>query len=67
VSSRITVGTLPAQAPDAGDLFIEGWTENIGIDGWPIAFNTSPAPESGVWQLDSALYSVLGTSSRLAY
>ena len=68
VSSRITAGTLPAQAPAASvDLFVEGWTENITPARWPIAFNTSPAPQSGVWQLDSSLYSQLGTSTRLAY
>ena len=68
LSSRITASALPQYAPTATpDLFIEGWTENISDAGWTVAFNTSPAPTSGVWQLGSALYSQLGVSTRLAY
>jgi len=68
VSSRVTAGALPVQAPfTTGDLFIEGWTENIGSASWTFAFNTSPASQSGVWQLDSSVHSQLGTSTRLAY
>ena len=68
LSSRITASALPQYAPTAApDLFIEGWTETISDTGWPVAFNTSPAPQSGVWQLGSALYGQLGVSTRLAY
>jgi hypothetical protein len=49
------------------DFFIEGWTETITADDYRIAFNLSPASLSGVWQLDSSVYSVLGTSTRLGY
>lgn len=68
ISDRITVSSLPTQAPASSiDLFVEGWTENITLTGWPITFNTSPATGSSVWQLDSALYSQLDISTRLAY
>jgi len=68
LGSRITLSGLPAQAPASSmDLFIEGWTETITSGGWVIAFNTSPAAGSAVWQLDSALYSQLDVSTRLAY
>jgi hypothetical protein len=68
LGSRITLSGLPAQAPASSvDLFIEGWTETITSGGWVIAFNTSPAANSAVWQLDSALYSQLDVSTRLAY
>ena len=68
IGSRITLSGLPAQAPASSvDLFIEGWTEIITSGGWVIAFNTSPTAGSAVWQLDSALYSQLDVSTRLAY
>jgi hypothetical protein len=68
IGSRITLSGLPAQAPASSvDVFIEGWTETITSSGWVVAMNTSPAPLSGVWALDSALYSQLGVSTRLAY
>lgn len=66
--SRVTLSGLPAQAPAASvDLFVEGWTETISTGSWVLALNTSPAPSSSVWQLDSATYSQLDTSTRLAY
>ena len=68
LGSRITLSGLPAQAPASSvDLFIEGLTETITSGGWVIAFNTSPTAGSAVWQLDSALYSQLDVSTRLAY
>jgi hypothetical protein len=68
IGDRITLANLPSQAPAASmDFFIEGWTETITADDYRIAFNLSPASLSGVWQLDSSVYSVLGTSTRLGY
>lgn len=68
LGSRITCSGLPAQAPAATvDLFLEGWTENINTNTWALAWNTSPASDSSVWQLGSANYSQLGVSTRLAY
>lgn len=68
LGTRFTITGLPATAPAPSvDLFIEGTTERIGATGYTIGFNTSPAALSNVWQLDSATYSQLGTSTVLAY
>ena len=68
IGDRVTLPTLPDQAPDANtDVFIEGWTETVSASAWVLVCNTSPAAWSGVCALDSATYSVLGTSTRLAY
>jgi hypothetical protein len=68
IGDRITLANLPSQAPASSmDFFIEGWTETITADSYQFAFNLSPASLSGVWQLDSSVYSVLGTSTRLGY
>jgi hypothetical protein len=49
------------------DFFIEGYTEDITPETYRIKFNLSPASLSGVWQLDSPVYSVLGSTTRLGY
>lgn len=68
IGDRITLTGLPSQAPASSmDFFIEGYTETIGAESYRMTFNLSPASLSGVWQLDSSTYSVLGTSTRLAY
>jgi hypothetical protein len=68
IGDRITLANLPSQAPASSmDFFIEGWTETITADSYLFAFNLSPASLSGVWQLDSSVYSVLNTSTRLGY
>lgn len=68
VGTRITLDNLPAQAPASSmDFFIEGITDNVTAESYRVSFNLSPASLSGVWQLDSSTYSVLGTSTRLAY
>jgi len=68
IGDRVTAANLPSQAPAASmDFFIEGYTEQIGAALYQIAFNLSPAELSGVWQLDSTVYSVLGTTTRLGY
>lgn len=68
IGDRVTLANLPPQAPAASmDFFIEGYTEQITAALYQIAFNLSPAELSGVWQLDSAVYSVLGTTTRLGY
>lgn len=68
IGDRITLSGLPSQAPASSmDFFIEGWTETIADFSYRIVFNLSAATLSGVWQLDSSTYSVLGTSTRLAY
>jgi hypothetical protein len=68
IGDRITLSGLPVQAPAASmDFFIEGWTETIADFTYRIVFNLSSASLSGVWQIDSSTYSVLNTSTRLAY
>lgn len=68
IGDRIALAGLPPQAPASSmDFFIEGWTETIADASHRIVFNLSNATQSGVWQLDSSTYSVLGTSTRLAY
>jgi hypothetical protein len=68
IGDRITLASLPSQAPAASmDFFIEGYTETITAEQYRISFNLSPAALSGVWQLDSSTYSLLGTTTRLAY
>lgn len=68
IGDRITLTGLPSQAPASSmDFFIEGRAETRTVDSYRIAFNLSAASLSGVWQLDSSTYSLLGTSTRLAY
>lgn len=68
IGDRITITDLPVQAPaPVMDFFIEGITERIDEARYTVAFNMSPAALSGVWQLDSPVYSVLGTTTRLGY
>jgi len=68
LGDRITLANLPSQAPASSmDFFIEGYTELITAEQYRISFNLSPAELSGVWQLDSSTYSLLGTTTRLGY
>lgn len=68
IGDRITLASLPSQAPATSmDFFIEGYTEHRTAEAYRISWNLSPATASGVWQLDSSTYSVLGTSTRLGY
>jgi hypothetical protein len=68
IGDRITLANLPAQAPaESMDFFIEGYTEQITAALYQIAFNLSPAELSGAWVLDSSVYSLLGTTTRLAF
>jgi hypothetical protein len=68
LGDRITLDNLPDQAPvtELG-LFIEGWTETISSQEWRFSFNASPADQSEVWVLSDEVYSVLGSTTRLAY
>lgn len=68
IGDRITLSTLPSQAPASSmDFFVEGIVHTIYADSHRVVFNLSNATQSGVWQLDSSTYSLLGTSTRLAY
>jgi hypothetical protein len=68
IGDRATCANLPPQAPATSmDFFIEGSEDTLTGDSHRIVFNLSSASLSGVWQLDSSVYSVLGTSTRLGY
>ncbi|MFJ4990073.1 LamG-like jellyroll fold domain-containing protein [Streptomyces sp. NPDC088732] len=68
LSGVITVTDLPAQsATPEQTLFIEGYTEDIHSRTHRIQFHTSRSVNDSVWVLDDPLYSVLGSTTRLAY
>jgi len=68
VSTAITITDLPAQAPTStATLTIEGYTERIGLNQHHLDFHTSRADTDAVWVLDDPVYSVLGSTTRLAY
>ena len=53
LGSLIGMTGLPMQAPgNTVSLFVEGWTENIGLDAWEMQLNTSP--NDSPLKLDSA-------------
>jgi hypothetical protein len=69
LGDKVAIANLPAQAASSSvSVNIEGWTETDGADGsWDIVFNVSPAINTTVWVLDSTTYSVLDSTTRLAY
>lgn len=68
LDTRITLGSLPAQAPSASsDWFTEGVKISITDGTYAFVWNTSPAANTTVWQLDSATLSQLDSTTRLAY
>lgn len=68
IGDRATLSSLPSQAPASSlDFFIEGLSEEITDSRYTVTFNLSSADLSAVWQLDSATYSQLGTTTTLAY
>ncbi|MGW0372560.1 hypothetical protein ACWDZW_27460 [Streptomyces coeruleorubidus] len=68
VSTVIALANLPAQAPSATTtLFIEGYTERIGLNQHHLDFYTSRADTDTVWVMDDPTYSVLDSTTRLAY
>jgi len=68
VGSRVQVASLPATAPATVlDLFAEGFSDTFSTTGWVRMVNTSSVGASGsVWQLDSATYSQLDSTTILA-
>lgn len=68
ISSAITVTGMPSQAPATSEtVSIEGYTETIRHRQHLLDFHTSRAASGTVWVLNDTTYSVLGTSTRLAY
>ena len=68
VSTVITVTGLPAEAPSpSATVLVEGYVETITESQHQINYHTSRADLGSVWVLNDATYSVLGSTTRLAY
>jgi hypothetical protein len=68
VSTALALTSLPDQAPTSStNLFVEGYTERIGLSQHHLDFHTSRASTDTVWILDDSTYSVLDSTTRLAY
>lgn len=68
ISSYFSVTNLPAQAPAASvRVTVEGYTETIKERSHVIQFHTSATINDSVWVLDDPVYSVLDSTTRLAY
>ncbi|WP_406056218.1 hypothetical protein OG462_09055 [Streptomyces sp. NBC_01077] len=68
VSTALTVIDLPDEAiSPTSTVLVEGYTEEIKEAQHLLNFHTSRADIGAVWVLDDPTYSVLGTTTRLAY
>lgn len=69
ISSVFTITDLPGQSPGTGteNVIVEGYTEKISHNDHRINFYTSPASLDHAWILGNATYSVLGSTTILAY
>ncbi|MBD0707398.1 hypothetical protein BU197_02900 [Streptomyces sp. CBMA291] len=68
ISTVIRVPGMPAQAPaPSATVIVEGYTERITAAQHFLDFHTSRADTDSVWVLDDPSYSVLGSTTRLAY
>ncbi|MCZ0207895.1 hypothetical protein OZK63_21010 [Streptomyces sp. UMAF16] len=68
ISSYFSVTGLPSQAPASSlRVTVEGYTETIRQGSHLISFHTSTTTTDTVWALDDPVYSVLDSTTRLAY
>lgn len=68
ISSYFSVTGMPAQAPASSmRVTVEGYTETIKEKSHLIQFHTSATNNDSVWVLDDPTYSVLDSTTRLAY
>ncbi|MEU2233166.1 hypothetical protein [Streptomyces vietnamensis] len=68
ISTVFTVTGLPDEAiSPTSTVLVEGYTERITQNQHLLDFHTSRADIGAVWVLDDPTYSVLGTTTRLAY
>jgi hypothetical protein len=68
ISNYFSVYNLPSQAPAwTMRVTVEGYTETLKERSHLIQFRTSASARDSVWVLDDPVYSVLGTTTRLAY
>lgn len=68
VSTVLTVTGLPAEAPASNlSVTVEGYTERISEQQHALDFHTSRSDTDSVWVLDDPTYSILDSTTRLAY
>lgn len=68
ISSYFSVTGMPSQSPASSiRVTVEGYTETIKHNSHVIQFHTSATTTDTVWVLDDTTYSVLDSSTRLAY
>lgn len=68
ISSYFSVTSMPAQSPASSmRVTVEGYTETIKERSHVIQFHTSATNNDSVWVLDDPTYSVLDSTTRLAY
>ncbi|MEU5192753.1 LamG-like jellyroll fold domain-containing protein [Streptomyces scabiei] len=68
IGSYFSVTSLPSQAPASSMRnTVEGYTETLKDRSHLIQFHTSKSATDSVWVLDDSVYSVLGSTTRLAY
>jgi hypothetical protein len=68
ISSYFSVTNMPSQAPASSmRVTVEGYTETIKERSHLIQFHTSATNNDSVWVLDDPTYSVLDSTTRLAY
>ncbi|ROQ69168.1 concanavalin A-like lectin/glucanase superfamily protein [Streptomyces sp. 840.1] len=68
ISSYFTVYDLPAQSSALEmRVTVEGYTETLKENSHLIEFRTSASARDSIWILDDPEYSVLGSTTRLAY
>ena len=68
ISSYFSVTNMPSQAPASMvRVTVEGYTETINHNSHVIQFHTSATTTDSVWVLDDSTYSVLDSTTRLAY
>lgn len=68
ISSYFTVNSLPSQAPVSSlRSTVEGYTETIKERSHVIQFHVSASVTDSVWVLGDSTYSVLDSTTRLAY
>ncbi|MFE7444564.1 hypothetical protein ACFU7X_29415 [Streptomyces chartreusis] len=68
VSTVLALTGLPDQAlASTATAIVEGYAEHIGLNQHRLSFQTSRAVTDTVWVLDDTTYSVLDSTTRLAY
>ncbi|MEU9861335.1 hypothetical protein AB0D99_10685 [Streptomyces sp. NPDC047971] len=68
ISTVLTITDLPATAPaPTAAVTVEGYVETIGQSSHRLDFHTSRTNTDSVWVLNDTVYSVLDSTTRLAY